>query len=105
MAHSIAADATLQIATELEDVSADLLADRRRRLVLGCVRDRDRPLALADLARDVAALEADTVPEDVSDDRAQGIRIDLYHVHLPKLDEAGLVAFDAGDRIVRPTNC
>ena len=104
MAYSIAGDATSRIASELDvDVPVDLLSDRRRRHALECLRDRDAPLALADLARDVAARESNASPGDVSDDRAQGIRIDLYHVHLPKLDEAGLVAFDASERSVRPT--
>jgi hypothetical protein len=35
-------------------------------------------------------------------ERLRRIGIDPYHVHLPKLNDAGLVALDAAERTVRP---
>jgi len=35
----------------------------------------------------------------VDDDAAERIYIDLYHRHLPKLQEAGVVSFDAEARL------
>lgn len=37
----------------------------------------------------------------VADDPQQRIAIELYHVHLPNLDEAGLVSFDPNSKEVR----
>lgn len=103
--YTFADETTAPFATDLslDDAPVDVLTDRRRRRVLACLRERDAPMALADLARDVAARASNASPADVSVDRARRVRIDLYHVHLPKLADAGLVAFDADERTVRPT--
>ncbi|WP_425487792.1 DUF7344 domain-containing protein [Natronomonas salina] len=36
----------------------------------------------------------------VAGDRRQRIAIELYHVHLPRLDDAGLVSFDPASKLV-----
>ena len=63
----------------------DCLADATRRRVLATLADRDDPVGRDDLA---AALAGDGDEE--------GLRTALHHRHLPKLDAAGLLAYDAG---------
>jgi len=66
----------------------DALADRRRRS------------ALEDVARVEESIELDALAERVgeSDDDRDDVAIDLHHRHLPKLDEAGFLAYDADER-------
>lgn len=86
------------------DVLFEALAHRRRRHVLACLREYVTPMALADLADEVAILEHDATrldgvpPEDVT-----SIYECLYHVHVPKLAAAGLVQYDQDRDAVAPT--
>jgi hypothetical protein len=58
--------------------------------------------SLADLATRVAAWEADVPDRRVPDEHRRRLYIALYHNHVPKLAEGGIVAFDAEDETVRP---
>lgn len=73
-----------------KDTAYDLLASDRRRRVLRRLRDDDEPLRLDDLAEAVAAAEADGEP---SMDHVTAVRTSLYHAHIPKLADAGVVEF------------
>jgi len=77
----------------------DMLADRRRRHVLQCLTDQPDGLAeFADLVDAVVGHE----PETEAGDR-ETIRTSLYHVHLPKLAEAGVIDYDMRSEAVRYT--
>lgn len=69
----------------------DVLSDRRRRRAVAVVRRAPAPVTIADLAERIAARECA--------DRGS-VRCSLYHVHLPRLEDAGVVDVD-GDQ-VRP---
>lgn len=69
-----------------------VLADQVRLDVLERLQDADVPLSLADLAVELARQEVDD--ESDSWTRAECYRIQLYHIHVPSLEEAGLVEFD-----------
>lgn len=72
------------------DVLANL-AHRRRRVALSVLEGEGKPMARADLARSIAVREADekTDPESV-----KALYASLHHVHLPKLQQAGLLSYD-----------
>lgn len=73
------------------------LAHRRRRIALSVLVAWEGPMTRADLAREIATVEGD----DGADDGAvEDLRVSLHHGHLPKLDRAGLVAYDADDGTV-----
>lgn len=76
-----------------------VLADRRRRYVLQCLKTAKTPMALADLADDLVRWELDAEPTAVQDERER-IYISLYHHHLPKLAEHDLVSFDLNQKLV-----
>lgn len=61
------------------------VADNRRRAVL-CVLSQRGSASLGELTEEVQV-----TCDAPSADR---LRLELYHIHLPKLDDAGLVAFD-----------
>lgn len=66
----------------------DALADRRRRIVLAELSERDRPVPIGDLAAAVADAEG------VADPDTDRVRLSLHHVHLPLLVDAGLIDRD-----------
>lgn len=79
-----------------EPTAADLRLGARDAAVLARLVDRSSPVSVAGLAADLVE-DAD---EPVDVDRAQ---VRLHHVALPKLDDAGLVDYDADERVVATT--
>lgn len=72
----------------------DLLSNARRRFVISYLRDRDEPVELNDLSRDVAAWENDTDVENLTDQQIKRVYVSLYQTHVPKLSESGIVDYD-----------
>ncbi|WP_436343610.1 DUF7344 domain-containing protein [Natronorubrum sp. FCH18a] len=77
------------------DTLFDALSDSRHRTILTVLGNQYHPLSTETLARDVAAREAETSERDVSQERVERVLISLVHVHLPHLNDAGLVGYDA----------
>ena len=66
-----------------------LLAEQRRRLVLHYLSRRVGSVRLADLAEQVARWEGSP-----TDDNVERVRTNLYHNHLPRLVDWGLIRVD-----------
>ncbi|SEW32510.1 DUF7344 domain-containing protein [Natrinema salifodinae] len=82
------------------DAVFEALADERRRTILSVLGDQYHSIATETLARDVAAREADASEREVSQERVDEVLAALVHVHLPVLNDAGLVGYDADtDRV------
>ena len=77
-----------------------LLQNERRRNVLRYLRDTDGQVRMRDVAEQVAAWEHDTTVQGLSSDQRQRVYIPLYQSHLPKLDKAGLIAYQQNRGIV-----
>lgn len=76
-----------------------LLASDRRRAVMTVVEDSCRSLGLEQLAANVAeTLHGD----DVDPGELRSLAIELHHVHLPKLADAGLLDYDPAVNWVDP---
>ena len=73
--------------------SFGLLADQRRLYALLCLREREEPIAVPSLAREIAVREFGS--GEVPDDVAERVHVSLLHVHIPKLREAGILAYDS----------
>lgn len=71
-----------------------VLQNERRRNALRCVSETETPIAIRDLADQVAALETGSAMEELSSDERQRAYISLYQTHLPKLDDVGVVDYD-----------
>lgn len=82
----------------------DAIGHHHRRVVLRQLRDRnpDEVLTLDDLAAAVVAAERGVHPGDADPDALASARIALYHAHLPKLADAGAIAYDVETGTVRP---
>lgn len=85
----------------LDDVYG-LLSDERRRASVAVLADRGDEIELSRLASAVAERIGDE-SADPSAETVDRMRISLHHCHLPKLAEAGLIAYDVDRRIVYPT--
>lgn len=75
------------------------LSDFRRRHILYCLQDDERA-SLTDIAQQVAAWKQECPPEDVSEKSIAEFKIQLYHCHLPKLQEADIVEYDMRTEMV-----
>lgn len=69
-----------------------LLSSARRRALLDVLRDGSTPMDVETLAMEVREEEQRTGSAD--QDAMDRIAITLHHVHLPKLDEVGIVDYD-----------
>ena len=68
----------------------EVLAVRRRRIVLSVLAERELPIDIGTLGQAVAEHE-----RPAPNDRAvHHVRMSLHHAHLPKLADAGLVEYD-----------
>lgn len=76
-----------------------VLQNRRRRYVLRCLKTSETPMALADLADELVRWETDASPSAVQDVRER-LYTSLYHCHLPKLANKGLIEFDTDQNLV-----
>jgi hypothetical protein len=76
-----------------------LLSSARRRHTLDALATLTLPVALEDLAAAVAAREADQ-PAGAGEP-AERVAVSLHHVHLPLLDDRGVLDYDrATTRVV-----
>ena len=85
---------------DLESVYA-LLDHPRRRLLLELVMDLDA-VTTRDLATQIAAHEHDVSPHEVTDAQRHPVRIALYHVHIPKLADGGVIESKNGMDQIAP---
>lgn len=77
----------------------DALANDRRRTTLATLTEVESPVEGETLARYVA--EAEQEPEDgIPEETVERIHATLYHVHLPRLAETGLVTYDPDRDVV-----
>ncbi|GAA0248478.1 hypothetical protein ACFFQF_07010 [Haladaptatus pallidirubidus] len=80
----------------------DVLGSSRRRFVLSNLSESPTPVRIDDLAECIAAAEEGRATTDVTPEMMNEIEILLYHVHLPKMADVGLVTYDASAGIVEP---
>lgn len=76
------------------DAILECLAHDRRRVALSVLVDHGGAIARRDLARRTLARERDVSKQDVSTTEVDEALSSLYHVHLPKLRDTGLVVED-----------
>lgn len=85
------------------DEALTVLANRRRRLTLSVVREHDEPIALPDVADEVAVREHGQPVTELSPETVAQTYISIYHDHLPRLVDLGILAYDQERDLVIPT--
>lgn len=78
------------------DVHA-IVANERRQLALQCLTDVEGQITIGALVERIATREEASLESDGGWDR---LASELHHVHLPKLDAAGLVTYDPSTHII-----
>ncbi|MFC7199657.1 DUF7344 domain-containing protein [Halospeciosus flavus] len=95
------------IDAEREELSYDTifftLSNPRRRYVLNYLKHRDEPISTGELAKQVASWEYDTTPEQVTNQQRKRVYTSLHQTHLPKMNHLGIVDYDEGRGIVKPS--
>ena len=72
----------------------DCLSRSRRRYTLYRLHEAPKPVALADLAEDVADWEVDETGSEIDPETVKDVYMSLYHNHVSKLADADLVRYD-----------
>ena len=86
-----------------EDELFDVLSNRRRRYAVHLLEREEQPLRLGPLAEQIAAWENGIEPYAVSSAQRKRVYTALQQIHLPRMDEAGIVDFDDRAGIVEAT--
>lgn len=77
----------------------DAIAHPRRRYLLYSLRaGGSRPLW--ELAKRIAAWEADVPPDSVREEGIERVYVSLYHNHVPKLVSDGIISFSESDETI-----
>lgn len=88
MGSSAAADEQLT-----PDDAFRLLADHRRRFAVSVLREHETPMALADLADEVSVKEFGSTITGIPAEDVKHVYMSLYHSHVPKLEDYGVVRY------------
>ena len=86
------------------DTTMDIYSHRHRRYVIECLEAYDDPLAMADLADEVAIRDHGAALQNVPAAATDEIHLALYHWHIPKLVDAQLVDYDQQRDLVRQSD-
>jgi hypothetical protein len=84
------------------DECFELLSNHRRRYTLHYLEHNGEEATLGELADQIAAWENDITPEEVSYDQRKRVYTSLQQVHLPRMDDTGVVEFDDREGLVEP---
>lgn len=85
---------------ELDHVYEALGHSRRRYLCYTLFEDTE--WTLDELSTKIAAWENDIPQHDVSTRQQEKVYVSLYHIHIPKLVDNGVLTFDDVTKTVRP---
>lgn len=77
-----------------------LLQHPRRALLVECLLEYDEAVSLPDLADEVAVRELDAELTAIEAEVVRDIYLSLYHTHVPKLAEAGIIEYDQSADLV-----
>jgi len=78
-----------------QDQVFDLLSNSRRRFVLHHLKQADGPVRLSELAAEIAAIENEVSVDELTSQQRKRTYVALYQTHIPKLEDAGAVSYNA----------
>lgn len=94
-----------EVESQVEDVSIgvvfDILRNERRRLVLDHLEKQDGDVTLGELAEQLAAIENDKPPAQITSQERKRLYVGLYQCHLPRMDDANAIDFDRDRGVVK----
>lgn len=78
----------------------DVLSNSRRRFVVACLHASTDPMAVADVAEELAEWECDTPRDEITSEQVTSRSIALHHTHVPKMVDAGMIEYDRGRKTI-----
>ena len=85
------------------DTVLDLCREKQRRIVLAVLAEQQRSLTTDDLVKMIVTHNHRTPLTEVSGETVARIKTALYHIHIPRLEEAGFIEYDSERQLVDPT--
>ena len=85
------------------DTLLELCQEHHRRIVLAVLAGEKRSLTVNDLTKTIIKHNHHTPLREISKEESRQIRMELYHVHIPKLEDQSLVEYDQERQLVEPT--
>lgn len=82
------------------DDLSDVVANPRRRFILRCLMEQSKPMAMADMAMELTKWEENLPKDQISKDQVKSQYIELYHIHLPKMEAVGLLLRDSDNNTI-----
>lgn len=89
-----------QVGPPSRDTVFSLLSNRRRRTAIEVLRERDGSSTVSDLATIVAAREHGVEAANLESKQRKRVYVALKQVHLPRLDDEGVIVYDDEDNSV-----
>lgn len=86
------------------DALFDVLSNSRRRFVVALLDGYSRPMAMADVATELTNWESDPSGDETTDDQVTSRYIELYHVHVPKMADEGVIVHDQDRNTIELTD-
>ena len=86
------------------DTLLELCQEQHRRIVLAVLASEKRSLTMNDLTKAIIKYNHHTPLLEISEEESRQIRTELYHVHIPKLEDQSLVEYDRKRQLVEPTS-
>lgn len=84
------------------DAVYHLLQNERRRGVISYLDDHEAPVTRSEVAEQVAAWENGTDVDGIDSQERKRVYIALHQIHLPKLDDAGVLEYDPDRGTITP---
>ena len=82
----------------------EVLSNHRRRMVLYYLRQHGGSSTVNELADQIASMENEVPPEDLTSQQRKRVYVSLYQTHLPKLDDMNIINYDVEAGTVELTN-
>lgn len=76
------------------DTILDVCGHKHRRIVLAALANQQQSLSIDDLTNAIIKHNHPLPRTEIDDETANRIYLCLYHVHVPKLAEAGVIHYD-----------
>ncbi|MCO8243302.1 MULTISPECIES: hypothetical protein [unclassified Haladaptatus] len=90
--------------TLTQETAFKILSCQRRRNVVHYLLQQGESVSLHELSKQLAAWENEIVPEEVTYEQRMRVYTALRQAHLPKMDDAHVVHFDANGGTIRLTD-
>lgn len=81
----------------------ELSRDEQRRIIIAALANKQEPVSVSELSTIIVTHTHHTDRTDDRSDAIKQVQIRLIHVHLPKLEEAGLITYDRSSQTVDTT--